>query len=173
MAIIDKLLDDLLRKEGGYSNRKADRGGPTKYGVTLTTLRRHQKEATVDDLKNLTLDEAKAIFKSEFYFEPKINRLPKSLQPVVFDISVNSGPTRAINMLQQTLVSRGFVVGLIDGKIGDRTISASEKAACGDLINAIVDRRIVFMRRICINDPSQLENLGGWLNRAESFRVKQ
>ncbi len=31
-------LDLMFGHEGGYSNVKTDRGGPTKYGVTHTTL---------------------------------------------------------------------------------------------------------------------------------------
>jgi len=173
MAIIDRLLDDIIKKEGGYSNRRADKGGPTNFGITITTFCRNIKDATLEDLKEMSVDTAKYIYKKEYYFRPNINSLPLSLQPVVFDMAVNSGPEKSIKLLQKALVERGFVVGEIDGIIGKRTISAAEQAACAGLINAIVDKRIDFYHRLCASNPSQREFLKGWLNRAESFRVKQ
>ena len=32
---VDQMIDDILRREGGYVNHPADKGGPTKYGITL------------------------------------------------------------------------------------------------------------------------------------------
>ena len=31
---IEAILDDVLRREGGYSDHLADGGGPTNYGIT-------------------------------------------------------------------------------------------------------------------------------------------
>ncbi|RMF69946.1 MAG: hypothetical protein D6740_08910, partial [Alphaproteobacteria bacterium] len=33
-----RLLDRLIAREGGFVAHAADRGGPTKYGITLATL---------------------------------------------------------------------------------------------------------------------------------------
>ena len=34
----DRIIDGLIVAEGGYVDHPADRGGPTKYGITRKTL---------------------------------------------------------------------------------------------------------------------------------------
>ena len=36
---IDTLIDGVIGREGGYSNHPADRGGPTRWGVTEAVAR--------------------------------------------------------------------------------------------------------------------------------------
>ena len=38
---IDQLIDELIAREGGYTNHPADRGGPTRYGITEAVARAH------------------------------------------------------------------------------------------------------------------------------------
>jgi lysozyme family protein len=35
------LIDALIDREGGYVNHPADRGGPTRYGITEAVARAH------------------------------------------------------------------------------------------------------------------------------------
>ena len=36
---IEQYLDELIKREGGYVNNPADRGGATKYGITEAVAR--------------------------------------------------------------------------------------------------------------------------------------
>jgi lysozyme family protein len=66
MNAIDTILDEIIRREGGYVNHPADRGGPTKYGITAQTLGRWRKldrPATATEVKALTETEARAIYR--------------------------------------------------------------------------------------------------------------
>ncbi len=38
---VDSLIDEVIGREGGYSNHPADRGGPTRWGVTEKVARAH------------------------------------------------------------------------------------------------------------------------------------
>lgn len=167
---IDKMLEDLLVVEGGYVNHKADKGGPTKYGITLDTLSDYLgRTATILEVQGLDKDTAIKIYRKKYYLDPGINKLPEAIQPIIFDAGVNSGPTAGIKILQKLL-------GLEpDGIIGPKTIkeattdvTISEK----DFINHLVDARRQKYESIVAKNPSQKVFLKGWLNRAESFRIK-
>ena len=41
MPDINGLIDELTEREGGYVNHPADRGGPTRFGVTEAVARAH------------------------------------------------------------------------------------------------------------------------------------
>ena len=54
MANVADLIDDILRREGGYVNHPADKGGPTNFGITQDTLSRYiGRQALISDVKNL------------------------------------------------------------------------------------------------------------------------
>lgn len=173
---IDKLVDDVLKKEGGYVNHPADKGGPTNYGITLQTLEIYTgRKCTAQDVKNLTAAFAKMIYKRLYYTDPKINLLPDGIQPIIFDTAVNSGPKKAIKMLQEVLLDYGKNIGLVDGVLGNITLKAAREVVNDvgykKLVNSLVTRRIRFYKSIVDRDPSQQVFLKGWLARAESFEV--
>lgn len=173
---VDKMLDDLLEREGGFVNHPADKGGATNHGITIGALSNwRKKDVTVADVENLTVDEAKIIYSTTYYQEPRINELPPRLQPVVFDIAVNSGRLRAGLILQRALNNWGWSC-TIDGIIGSGTLKAAREAMAntheGDaLIDTICDLREAFYVALCEKKPSQQVFLKGWLERAESFRT--
>lgn len=172
--MIDKILDDIIRSEGGYVNHPNDKGGPTKYGVTQRTLSKFLKRsATIEDVQNLTIPIAKEIFTSMYLYEPRLHTLPVALQPQLFDMSVNHGPRNAVVMLQDVLNLAGFECGK-DGVVGPTTRKQADEAfaAMGTLlINAISERREQFFRNIVARDSTQAVFLKGWLRRAKEYRV--
>ena len=90
---IDQILDRLVSKmvEGGFKDDKADKGGPTKYGITQKTLSDYLKRpATRNDVKNLSVDTAKKIYRENYYQKTHIDQLPAALQPIVLDSAVRA-----------------------------------------------------------------------------------
>ena len=171
---VARMIDDILRREGGFVNHPNDRGGATNFGITQRTLAAARGHAvTVDDVRNLTRDEARRIYRTNYCTRPKIDRLPSLLQPILFDMSINHGPGTAIRMLQQVLGDAGQPCD-VDGGIGDETIAAARRAADAlgsALVNRLVDRRVSFFETIVAGDASQGVFLRGWLNRANEFRT--
>lgn len=173
---VDDLIDDLLRREGGFVNHPADRGGPTNYGITQATLGSWlQRTATIFDVQELDEQTARDIYRQRYYLDPKIDTLPEAIQAVVFDWGVNSGPGTAIKALQETLDALGYPCAA-DGKIGPETrkqATAATAALGPKLINKYCDRREAFYYGLVARNASQSVFLKGWLNRAREFRVPE
>lgn len=170
----DELLDEVIAREGGFVHHPADRGGPTKYGITQRTLSEWLgRPATVDEVWQLDEETAREIYVTRYLAGPRIDTLPPEIVPQLFDMAVNHGPRRAVRILQEVLGLAGWRVD-VDGVIGPQTRKAAFEARdrMGPfLANAIADQRANFYRRLVAADPSQRVFLRGWLNRAEAFKV--
>ncbi len=162
-------LDYILLAEGGYSNRKADRGGPTNYGVTQHNydawLLKHRHP--VRHVKYIEMWEVRSIY-DEGYWEPvKCRLLGSPMDLVMFDSAIQHGPGRAAMMLQEAVGTTQ------DGKIGPKTLTAlttSEKRiGRRETIQAFMKIREAFYAQIIANDPTQEENKRGWANRVRKL----
>ena len=142
----EQIVDDILRREGDtYSNRAADRGGPTKYGITQRTLADWRKHpVTPDDVRNLQESEARAIYMAN-YVRP-FDGVDPAVKAQAVDIAVNSGVLRARGML-----------------------SLAEADSRRPLNVALAVQRLKHYGRIVHSDASQAENINGWINRAVEF----
>jgi lysozyme family protein len=171
---VDDLLDEVIAREGGFVNHPADRGGPTKYGITQRTLSEWLgRPATVDEVRTLDEETARAIYVVRYLVGPRIDTLPPEIVPQAFDMAVNHGPRRAVRILQEVLNLAGWRVD-VDGTVGPETRRAAFEAQeqMGPfLANAIADQRANFYHRLVAVDPSQRVFLNGWLARAEAFKV--
>lgn len=141
MSRAAKAIPLILKHEGGYVNHPDDPGGPTNKGITLATFRRYIKpSATIADLKALTVEQATVVYKRQYWDAVMADMLPAGVDYCVADFAVNSGPARAARYLQAA-------VGVAqDGKVGPRTIEAAAKADATQLINAICDARMKFLK---------------------------
>lgn len=128
-------LELIFGSEGGYSDNKTDSGGPTKYGITYRTLAAHDgisESAARVAVRSLTLAHASDIYRAGFWPQSGGDLLPRGLDYAAFDFGVNSGPARAVRVLQK-------VVGAdLDNNCGPETLAAV-KAYPGGLQKLIVD----------------------------------
>jgi lysozyme family protein len=139
----DEALRRLLRHEGGYSNHADDPGGPTNFGITIHDYRKYVKpDATAADVKAMSLDDAKAIYKSNYWDALACGALPAGIDYAVFDYGVNSGVGRAARVLQR------LVDVVADGVIGAMTIAAVTHCAPTALIGSFCDERLQFLKSL-------------------------
>jgi lysozyme family protein len=159
---IEKTIDKILAREGGFVNDPADRGGATNYGITAGTLgdwRNLKRHATSEEVQALSMAEARAIYRAN-YVEPFLFVGDPELLDVVVDCAVNSGPPQAVKFLQRAL---GVVA---DGIVGDITRNAVGASVVPKLKLRFVAARVKFLGEFVANNPSQLRFIRGWLNRA-------
>ncbi len=126
---IDQLLDDLLAREGGYVNHPADRGGPTRFGISEAVARAHGYAGAMAELPR---EEATAIYRRLYWLRPRFDqvavRSPR-IAAETFDTGVNMGPAVATTFLQRALTAlnrngKDFADLVPDGRIGPRTLAA-------------------------------------------------
>lgn len=155
-----ELEDMILVHEGPqFTNHPADRGGPTKWGITQKVLSYWLgRPATIDEVRNLTRETAANIYYAN-YIRP-FDGVADPLRCNVIDMGVNAGVVRAIRLMQQT-VGTG-----VDGRIGPMTREATGKRDWNPLFVGV---RIAFYESIIERDVSQLVWRNGWRNRALHF----
>lgn len=126
---LDQLIDQVIDREGGYSDHPADRGGKTCFGITEATARANGYMGTMRDLPR---ERAALIYRRIYWQQPGYDRiapLAPTIAAELFDTAVNMGPAVATGFLQRALnaLNRGAVDYPdlpLDGWIGDRTIAA-------------------------------------------------
>jgi len=174
MPSIEKMIDNILRREGGYVDHPADKGGPTNFGITQATFSRYiGRAALVKEVKNMDEEIAREIYERNYYYQPGINRLPESIQAFIFDCAVNHGPRRAIKFVQSVCNQAGREPPLSeDGAMGPNTRKSAEwaEANMGEVFpKALFEERRNFYLLIVENNPSQKVFLNGWMNRVKEF----
>lgn len=175
MANIDKLIPHIIKWEGGakYTNDPLDRGGATKYGVTIGTLQglkydtNHDGKVNVDDVKSLSYDDFKYIIKSQYWDRWKADLIDnQSLANLVVDWLWGSGK-HGIIIPQRCL---GVPA---DGIVGMKTINALNGANQRIIFNKVWQARKQFYLDIVTKNPSQKKWLNGWLNRLNELKFSE
>lgn len=146
---LEPSLKLMFGDEGGYSNRKTDKGGPTKYGITHKTLAQHRgvRSVTAEQVKAMGIDEARDIYITSYWGPSGGDVLPDGLDYEAFDFGVNSGPMTAVKQLQRT-------VGAVeDGWIGVDTLKRVKeyKGGITKLIKDYGAQRMTYLRSL--KDP--------------------
>ncbi len=129
MSPIDGFLEDLLRREGGFVNDPRDAGGATNFGITERVARAN---GFAGDMRGMTREQAKVIYRSEYWFKPHFDQIAlrsESVAAELFDTGVNMGVETAGMFLQRSLTAlnragKDFADLRPDGRIGPVTIAA-------------------------------------------------
>lgn len=92
--------------EGNYSNHPDDPGAETKYGIS----RRWHPEISEEKWACFSPDDAKEIYRSQYWDACGCNLLPYPLDVLVFDAAVQHAPSDAVRMLKQSKNASDFIM---------------------------------------------------------------
>lgn len=107
----DEAFDRVIGHEGGLVNNPADPGGLTNWGIS-------QRSYPSVDIKVLTKEDAKAIYRRDYWDRAQASKYDGAIGFQLFDAAVNSGVSAAIKMLQRA-------IGVPDdGVIGPQSLNA-------------------------------------------------
>ena len=145
--VFDTAFDITIGFEGNYQCLENDRGNwtsgkvgegelrGTKYGISAM--------AYPDlDIKNISIEQAKQIYKQDYWDRCKCAFIPDALSIALFDFAVNSGVKRAVKELQRAL---GVTV---DGIIGNQTVGACNRIPTRQVLEKYMQNRIEFLYRL-------------------------
>lgn len=177
MTRLEAIMDGVLEREGGFVDNPADPGGATNFGITARTLgqwRGFKRNATVDEVKALKAEEALQIYRDRYVVEPGFGNFSDRplLQETLVDVAVNSGPSKAIKLLQRALEIPD------DGILGPLTVNAARAQPEQRIAVRVCTERLRFLGRLISKNlddhdqdgiPDNTEFASGWLNRTASL----
>lgn len=148
----DDAFSRLMDSEGGYVNRDADAdpGGETRYGITLKVARAW---GYLGPMKDLPLETARQIARSNYWKPYYCDQLPPALAFHVFDTAYHGGSP--IRWLQEA------VGATPDGIAGSKTIAAVRAANPAAVVMAFNRKRLTYLMGLK-NWP---QNAKGWTAR--------
>lgn len=151
----------VFKNEGGYVNIPSDPGGETNYGIS-------EKSFPDVDLKNLTKEKAKEIYKKNFWDKCNIDSIISyCIAAKVLDVCVLCGTITGIKIVQRALLACDWRVKW-DGILGTNTahaINSVSEAAC---LAAIKSEVSAYLRSLIKENPKLNVFKKGWMKRAYS-----
>jgi lysozyme family protein len=126
---VEELIDELIEREGDYANHPADRGGPTRFGITEAVARAHGYRGSIAALPR---EEAEAIYRRLYWLRPRFDAVAERAPAVaaeLFDTGANMGPAVAATFLQRALTAlnrngKDYPDLVPDGRVGQATLTA-------------------------------------------------
>lgn len=158
--LFNEILDRILKHEGGYSTTPTDPGNWTTGKIGHGELKGTKKGIAASsyphlDIANLTLDEIKEIYYTDFWIPMNIDQFCDAMKHQMFDTAVNHGMGNAIKIMQRAVATTA------DGIIGPNTRAA---------INAVSEPdRVLLFNAERIKFYCNLDTFGtfgrGWMRR--------
>ena len=151
----DEIIDIVLEHEGGYVNDPDDPGGQTKYGIS-------KKAYPDEDIKELTVERAKELYKRAYWDRYRTGDLPDRLRNIYVDMCINMGGGRAIKILQEACNSKNSNKIDVDGGMGPMTI----KAATSVEEFRLRAFRVLYYAELIMKKPNLAKFWVGWFRRS-------
>ena len=160
MITFEQAFARLIGIESSYTNDVRDKGNwtggaigvgvckGTKYGIAASSYPKL-------DIKNLTIDQAKMIYQTDWWDAIGAEKLPTAVIYQIWDFGINSGLVTAKMQLQKAI---GVAA---DGVIGSVTIAKINTMDLSDVLMLYIAQRITFYTAL-----SSWPTYGkGWINR--------
>ena len=159
LTTFDEIIEITLEHEGGYVHDPKDLGGETNFGIA----KRFYPDV---DIKNLSKDEAKDIYRRDYWDRNKVEELSESLRHIFFDMCVNQGRGTAVKILQRACNAKGADLA-IDGGMGPKTEETIKTYKPS--LDRVRCYRLKHYYDLVNAKPEQERFLYGWYKRAISI----
>lgn len=164
----EEIIEEILKREGGFVDHPNDPGGATNFGITRKVLKKWRGRSTsIEDVRGLTIMEAKMIYFARYIRRPGFDAIrTPDLKLLVIDCGVNHGTFRAVKWLQKAVGVKP------DGKIGPISRRAIGRADAALTYRKVIATRVRFYGEIIRRRARLHVFAAGWMNRAAGFVEK-
>lgn len=182
--LFEKLIDPILKIEGGYVNHPSDRGGETNFGITVAVARAN---GYTGPMRNMPKATAIQIYRKKYWIAPRFDlvaQISEKIAAELFDTGINMGQSVASQFLQLALNGlnrreRDYPDILVDGIIGNQTITTLGKYMARNQPNSEV-RMLKLLEcqqgarylNLTINREKNEDFLNGWIDNRISLVPK-
>lgn len=175
MVTFENAIEYVLEREGSeFVNNPRDPGNATKFGITLRTLKQWSPSANTEDVKALTQDGAKIIYRKLYWPNAPYEKLvSQDIANYLFDCAVNMGLAAGVKIAQRALMAVNGKYNYVkdDAVLGQATLSALNDVnniANSKLLIAMRSERAGYYREILAKNPLEIVFAKGWMQRAYS-----
>lgn len=128
-ALKKQIIDEIIAREGGYSNDPSDSGGETMFGITIDVARANGYNGKMRDMPRSV---AFNIYAAEYWDKLNLDQIEArsaTIAEELADTAVNLGPGQAAEFLQRSLnaLNNGGTLYpdmKVDRSIGPTTLKA-------------------------------------------------
>ena len=174
MNLKNKLIKELIEKEGGFVNHSSDSGKATKFGITHSVAHAH---GYFGNMRDFPIEKAFEIYSRSYWDVNNLDDIAEISEKITekfFDISVNMGVKIAGVFLQRTLnvfnrKERDFGDLSVDGKIGEKTLQAlrdylkNNSYGEENILKSLKGLQLTRYIQIAENKESQEDFINGWI----------
>lgn len=152
-------LTYILADEGGFAERAEEPGGGVNKGVSLQALqewraRKGLPEPSMDDLRNLTTEEAMQIYEQRYWTSIRGDQLPSGLDYAMLNAAVMEGPRAARIMLNSAI-----------GLPAETPIDQTVEALAGNNPDVVTAKFVARHFNKKLHSKGRTKFGGGWGNR--------
>lgn len=164
-STFDKAFQMILEHEGGFSDHPQDKGSWTMYGITRAEVSRYiGHEASIDEVKALTIDQAKEIYKKNYWDKLKLDEVKSDLlKLILFDQGVNRDTGTIVLKIQKLL---GVSVDGVFGPVTIAKLNSQDPKHFSVLFFKDAQKSYI---EIVKRNSSQIVFLNGWINRTHNL----
>ncbi len=180
MAYFDPVYNLTLKHEGGFQQFPNDSANyvngkliGTNKGISAEGYYAYYKKVpTVQDMKNLTFEQAKAIYKKNYWDKINGDKIKnQSVAELMFQFIIGSGASQLSDLKDiANVISGKKLILSIDRAFTDAEINIINALPSDKYWAALKAWRHAFFVRLVAKKPKLKQFLKGWQNRLDSYK---
>lgn len=182
MATFDPIFNLTLNHEGGFQKLVNDSANyidgkliGTNRGISAVGYYGfYKKIPTEQDMKSLTVEQAKAIYKKNYWDKINGDKIKnQSVAELMFQYIIGSGASQLsdIKDIANIIAGKKLIVS-IDRTFTDAEISIINNLSSDKLWNSLKEWRHAFFIRLVAKKPKLKQFLKGWQSRLNSYKFR-